>query len=661
MIFSHISDIHIHNLKYHKEQGQVFEKVYEHLKARKVDANILTGDLFHIKGNVTPEAYQMAADFLKTLADIAPTHIILGNHDLILTNKNRLDSVTPVVEALNHPNLFLHKHSAEITTEGFALNVMSILDEPSEWIPISDTNIVNIGLYHGAIKGVMNDQDWVMDHGDIDVGSFESFDYVMLGDIHRPNQFVDVEGRVRYAGSLCQNNFGEPDNRGFLIWDIEDKNNYKVEHIHIPNPKPFVSVILNRDGSLPKDFECPTGSRIRVVCSFDLSSDKVKKALDFIRKKFKPETLSFQNKAKPNETNLSLTDSLKDTNLRDEEVQKKLIKEYLKDYTVSDKVFDEIYSLNAKYNKEAEASEEVSRNVHWRLKKLKWDNLFNYGEGNEIDFTKIKGIVGIFGKNFSGKSSIIDSLLFAIYNNTSKNIRKNLYVINQNKKTASCSVEIQVDGKTYEITRTLSKYTKKLKGEVTDEAKATVDFVCITPETGEKVSLNGIDGNETNKNIRRVFGSLEDFFATSMSSQTGALDFINEGSTRRKEIFAKFLDLEIFESKFKFAKEQSAVIKGALKRLENKNFDVEITQIKQLIKDNEENTKDKQKTIDELKNTTASLVKEIETLEDKISKIDSENIDIVDIESQVEVAKKTEAELLNDNRSEEHTSELQSH
>jgi DNA repair exonuclease SbcCD ATPase subunit len=199
--------------------------------------------------------------------------------------------------------------------------------------------------------------------------------------------------------------------------------------------------------------------------------------------------------------------------------------------------------LNAKYNKEAEASEEVSRNVHWRLKKLKWDNLFNYGEGNEIDFTKIKGIVGIFGKNFSGKSSIIDSLLFAIYNNTSKNIRKNLYVINQNKKTASCSVEIQVDGKIYEITRTLSKYTKKLKGEVTDEAKATVDFVCITPETGEKVSLNGIDGNETNKNIRRVFGSIEDFFATSMSSQTGALDFINEGSTRRKEIFAKFLDL----------------------------------------------------------------------------------------------------------------------
>ena len=125
MKFSHISDIHIHNLKYHKEQSQVFEKVYEHLKKEKIDCNILTGDLFHVKSNVTPEAYLMAADFLKTLADIAPTHIILGNHDLILSNKNRLDSVTPVVEALNHPNLFLHKHSAEVelVDENINLNV----------------------------------------------------------------------------------------------------------------------------------------------------------------------------------------------------------------------------------------------------------------------------------------------------------------------------------------------------------------------------------------------------------------------------------------------------------------------------------------------------------------------------------------------------------
>ena len=63
MKFSHISDIHIHNLKYHKEQKQVFEKVYEHLKANKVDVNILTGDLFHIKVMLRPKHIRLPQIF----------------------------------------------------------------------------------------------------------------------------------------------------------------------------------------------------------------------------------------------------------------------------------------------------------------------------------------------------------------------------------------------------------------------------------------------------------------------------------------------------------------------------------------------------------------------------------------------------------------------
>ena len=42
--------------------------------------------------------------------------------------------------------------------------------------------------------------------------------------------------------------------------------------------------------------------------------------------------------------------------------------------------------------------------------------------------------------------------------------------------------------------------------------------------------------NGTDKNIRKYLGTLDDFLMTSMSSQIGSLAFINEGSTRRKEI-----------------------------------------------------------------------------------------------------------------------------
>lgn len=649
--FSHISDVHIHNLKYHKEQKKVFDKLYKSLKENNVDYNIVTGDIFHVKSNVTPEAYQSAADFLKNLADIAPTHVILGNHDLILSNKNRLDSVTPVVEAINHSNLFFHKHSTEciIDDGNIALNVMSIVDEEEKWIPVSNKERINIGLFHGSISGVVTDQNWVMTHGEIDVDKFADFDYVLLGDIHKANQILDVEGKVRYAGSLCQNNFGETNDKGYLIWDISDKETFSVEHIHIPNPKPFVTVELDNQGKLPKNFSCPKEARIRVVSNTNITSDKIKKAVEQLRKNFFPESISYQNKTNNSTNKITLEDFSGCGNLRDEEVQKSLIRDYLKDYSVSEEMFQEIYALNSKYNREVEANEEVSRNVHWKVSRLKWSNLFNYGENNEIDFTKIQGTVGIFGKNFSGKSSVVDSLLFAIYNNTSKNIRKNLHIINQNKANADCFVEIIVGNKVYTIERTLSKYTKKLRGEVSDEAKTTVDFTCFDQASQEKISLNGVDNNETNKNIRKVFGTIEDFFVTSMSSQMGALSFINEGSTKRKEIIAKFMDLDIFESKFKLAKDESSDVKSYLRRLESKNFDKDLEEAKLAIQQNEFQIEEVKNNIETQETGISVLMQEIAVTEEKVSKIESENIDPDDLKKQIDSIQKSIDNLTKEN------------
>ena len=68
---------------------------------------------------------------------------------------------------------------------------------------------------------------------------------------------------------------------------------------------------------------------------------------------------------------------------------------------------------------------------------------FNYGEGNSIDFSKLEGIVGIFGKNYSGKSSIVDTLLYTMYNKTSKSIKKSYNIINQNKEFCDSRVQIE--------------------------------------------------------------------------------------------------------------------------------------------------------------------------------------------------------------------------
>jgi exonuclease SbcC len=263
-------------------------------------------------------------------------------------------------------------------------------------------------------------------------------------------------------------------------------------------------------------------------------------------------------------------------NLRDKGVQENLIREYLTDYEPTEQILQRVYDLNRKYNSQIEETEEVARNINWNLNKFEWDNLFNYGSDNAIDFTNLNGIVGIFGKNFSGKSSIIDGLLYTMFNTTSKNERKNYNIINQYKKDCRGSVELQIGDKVYSIERTSEKYVKKLKGVVTNEAKTDLEFSGIDPVDGAEVSLNGLSRIETDAHIRKRFGTIEDFLLTSMSSQLDNLSFIREGSTRRKEILAKFLDLEIFERKFKLAQEDSVDLKAVLRRLKDVNYDNDI-------------------------------------------------------------------------------------
>ena len=91
MKFAHIADTHIKNLKYHYEYGIVFEKLYETLREENVDYIIHCGDIAHTKTQISPEFVEMCTKFFRNLADIAPTYVILGNHDGNLKNSSRQD------------------------------------------------------------------------------------------------------------------------------------------------------------------------------------------------------------------------------------------------------------------------------------------------------------------------------------------------------------------------------------------------------------------------------------------------------------------------------------------------------------------------------------------------------------------------------------------
>jgi len=629
MKFVHIADTHIKNLKFHTEYRSVFNHLYEALKEENPDYIVHCGDLAHTKTQISPEFVEMCANFLNSLADIAPTYVILGNHDGNLRNAKRQDAITPVVQALDHPDLHLLKNSGEVKLrDNFTLNVLSIFDEEN-WEEPSDKDNINIAMYHGAISNCQTDTGWVLEHGDHSVSVFNDFDYAFLGDIHKTNQALDKKGKIRYAGSTVQQNHGETNDKGFLIWEIEDKNKYTCRHVELKNPKPFITVELTPTGKIPSKAEVSPGARIRLVSNNNLSVDVLRRAVDVAKSRFKPETVTFLNRAIGERGEIDeLSDDLINEDLRDPAIQEELMEEYLKDYQADSSTMDKVYALNRKFNTVIEEKEEVGRNINWKLDSIEWDNLFNYGEENSINFNKLSGIVGIFGKNFSGKSSIIDSLLFTLYNSTSKNERKNLNIINQNKTNGRGKVNITIGSKQYTVERTSDKYVKKLKGEETMEAKTDVEFNCYSPVLDDTQSLNEISRNETDKSIRKLFGTMDDFLLTSMSSQLDSLAFINEGSTKRKEILAKFLDLEIFDKKFKLAKDEASDLRGALKRLEGREFTDEIFEAEKEIIFNERDTREHKEECDLFRKEILEDEQALAELNETIDAIPTELIDI---------------------------------
>ena len=632
MKFAHIADTHIKNLKYHFEYRKVFTELYDILRKEQVDYIIHCGDIAHTKTQISPEFVDMCSRFFRSLSEIAPTYIILGNHDGNLKNSSRQDALTPIVEALDLPDLHLLKNSGEVSLNGrYCLNVLSIFDQDN-WVEPSDPNKINIAVYHGSVAGVQTDTGWVMKHGDHDVSIFANHDFALLGDIHKTNQILDNEGRVRYCGSTVQQNHGETNDKGFLIWDIKSKDDFTVEHHVLLNPKPFITIELTPRGRMPRGTDIPEGARVRLVSNSAISLDVMKKAVDVAKRRFRPESITFLNRVAGIRGSVDhVIDNFKIEDLRDTAVQEKLIREYLKDYEAEEEILETIFKLNTRYNTLVEQEEEVTRNINWQLISLEWDNLFNYGKGNKIDFTDLNGIVGVFGKNFSGKSSIIDSLLYTVYNSTSKNVRKNLNMINQDKDNCRGKVEIAVGNQTYTIERTSEKYVKKLKGEDTLEAKTDVNFQCYDEVLNVTTGLNGTSRNDTDKNIRKLFGTIDDFLLTSMTSQLGSLTFVSEGSTRRKEILAKFLDLEVFERKYKLANEDASDLRGALKRLEGREFDDEIVEAMAAVFKNENKTEIKKTSCEKLKGKLQKMLEDQNDIEVSIETVPTELIDIMSV------------------------------
>lgn len=625
----HLADIHIRNLKRHKEYQTVFQRTVDAIKKtiQPNDIIFLGGDIVHAKTDMTPELVQSVQEFFKMFADLAPTILITGNHDCNLNNKSRLDALTPIVNALNHPNLHYLKDSGIYQLADKHFVVMSVFDKPKDFIKASDFDAeYKIALHHGAVNNAMTDIGFRLVNDNVDIDTFAGYKLTLLGDIHKPNQYLDAAKTIAYPGSLIQQNYAEALIHGMLVWDTDTQ---KAEFVEIENDICYYTLEIDNKkyDPIPKSLQDKT-IRLRIKVQNTEPAD-LKAIIAKVKTKFNIEEFTVQ-KINDFSVNKTRVQKINIGDVRDVEYQNELISKYLENkFALDDEMLDGVRHVNRTVNSGL-PNLEVNRNVSWIPKRFEFSNMFSYGPDNEIDFTNMKGVYGIFAPNASGKSTMLDAITYCIFDKCGRTSKASS-VMNNKSNTFKCTFNFELDGKNYFI----EKVGTKGRG---NHVRVDVNFYSLD-DLGNKESLNGKERSETNDHIRQLLGTYEDFVLTALSVQNNNSGFIDMAQKDRKDLLAQFLDINIFEDLYKIANDDIKEVATLVKEYQRQDFGTQLANATTDISMYTQEHKSYQIDKTELENKISKLNDQILKLTGDLVPIDAsiENIDsLTELKSKVE-------------------------
>ena len=559
---AHISDIHIRNTRFHENYREVFNKTFKQLKEDEVDLIFVLGDIAHTKINLSAEFFDMTHYFFKGLSKISPVYCILGNHDANLANLDRQDSVTPVIDAMQDSNVNLIKFTGKVPVKEFPIDIyhyslFDIHNWPESGFEV-DKSRISICMYHGPLDGCVTDAGFKMDYK-INKSMFDPYDYTMLGDIHLC-QPMDKDKRIWYAGSLIQQNYGETYDKGYLLWKIQDGNNWEVERKVISNPEPFVTAIVEDKSLTMNHPNPPEGCRLRFDIKDELSVKELNEIISPVITQLKPK----EKRVRRATSAIKKIEEARGTeDYRSASVQAQLLREFCAERGVDNKVTEKVININNELCSSNESSE-ILRNITFDIENIEWSNMFSYGEDNKIELKNIYGLIGIFGPNATGKSSVVDSLLFSMFNKVSRKVPSIGNVINNRKNESRTSITLSSGNQKYNIDR--KAQWKKNKGIEKGSCSVSVDF---SEDNGDGfIKNNGQSRPDTDGSIIRPrIGEFEDYITTSISPQGFVSKFLELGAADRKDYLINILDIAFFDKQFELAKLQSKPLKAMISTL----------------------------------------------------------------------------------------------
>ena len=573
----HIADIHIKFDKQHNEYREVFNKFYDdltnHKNINKDTIICICGDILDTKYIYNTNVLLLAREFIKNLSLIFPVFIIAGNHDIIETNNEKKCSISAILDLDLTNNIYYLLNSGVYIYNNIIFSVSSLIDNYILHIEetnkilninnyISNNNTRKICLYHGYFNGISINGDIKLKGRSIKLSDLGNYDFILLGDIHK-FQYLNEKKTIAYPSSLISHNFSETDDdHGYIKWNIIDGTS---EFIRLNNDNAYhkinINDLLDKNNEIKIDYlDRYKSGYLRIDLSDKSDKYNITEIIEKVNKIY-PKfiiTYSVYNNEKISIIN-SIEQKIDKFNLEEE------IFNYIKQ-TYSD-LEDNIITELIKYLTDKNIYENKKQNIgyvdsNWKLIYLKFDNMYGYGENNVIDFSLYpnREIIGIFGENTYGKSSLIDIIIYMLYSIDPHYNRLPLDIINIHKENARGYIIIQSENKYYLILRQCFRITKKAGNtdkirhelylyeliEYNKEIHVQYNKTSIFEFNNKLYTISNLTNTErrtTNDILTRIVGSYDYFSLTSVLFQGLDSSFKSKNQIDQKKFLCNILNI----------------------------------------------------------------------------------------------------------------------
>lgn len=545
----HLSDIHLRLNSRFPEYNYCFDQVYskleEYKRQNKKCLIVVCGDIVHSKTELSPELCIETINFFFNLCKFYDTLVIAGNHDFMMTNRTRIDSLTSILHKRSPSNLYYLKETDKYKYNNCLFYVDSLLDDKGIDMKTKDEEEYNkyykVALYHGGVSGWKTNQGFTSTDSTDNrkISDFMNMDLVCLGDIHMYQILNEKKPKILYSSSLISQNFGETDlNHGFLLHNLSEESH---EYIIINNPYRHQDIYVKDDEMIVTDqktlsikneeylHHIALKGNIRIFYNMDTQELVARSLQEYLKKKLPHAkfVLEHVNLKKKKEESSSNTDNDNRTNSTQEYIKEYLQRLIPEKDKENERTKIETYILNLFLSH----SNHVN-NIQWNFLSLKFSNMFSYGKDNVIDLKNCKeNIIGVYGRNGYGKSSIIDIITSVLFDKISRLSNNNSIakeIINFNEKKASASLQLQIGEQEFEIQK---DYTRNKANRII--IKTTLFEISKSQNT--KVELTGEQRMKTNKVIETIVGKYESFIFFHLFLQKKDLSFRDFSPTRKKQ------------------------------------------------------------------------------------------------------------------------------